>query len=157
MKESVPKDEKYYVRQYIDRYLAFGRCDENAHAAARLYAERFPQRRHPLPNVFRRLDEGVNFVSNEFVDCERSRPVRTAAMENAVLARIGEAPSRSTNSIAEEFVVNRRSKSTGLPFVDWVGVSFCPKPHTSLESLKQPLVKKWDAFSQEKVRTAIEA
>ena len=32
-------------------YLFFGQCDENAHAAARLYAEKFPQRRHSLPNV----------------------------------------------------------------------------------------------------------
>ncbi|KAF2897840.1 hypothetical protein ILUMI_08335 [Ignelater luminosus] len=33
----------------------------------------------------------------------------------------------------------------------------CSKPHTSLESPKQSLVKKWETFVQGKARTAIEA
>jgi hypothetical protein len=72
----------FSAREYRDMYLAFGRCDENAHAAAaRLYAERFLQRTHPYSSVFRRLDQRIletgNFVPSGFGDRGHPRSVRT--------------------------------------------------------------------------------
>lgn len=117
-------------------YLIFGQCDENTHAAARLYAERFPQRRHPLPNVFRRLDHRVtesgSFVPTGFVDRGRPRTMRTPDAENAVLARVEEAPSSSVRSIALELGLE--------PRLVWDVIheeGFHPYHYTKVQSLQQ--------------------
>lgn len=47
---------RYPNRQYVDMFLGLGVCDSNATAAKRLYAERFPYRRHPVPSIIRRVE-----------------------------------------------------------------------------------------------------
>lgn len=46
---------EYTAEEYTNMIIVYGAADENARAAARLYAERFPDReRHPNSNVILR-------------------------------------------------------------------------------------------------------
>ena len=51
----------YENNELVDIILTYGECQQNAAAACRLYAERFPLRNHPAPRMFvnlvRRLRE----------------------------------------------------------------------------------------------------
>jgi hypothetical protein len=49
----------YYCsnREYVDMIKALGACDGNPHAAATLYAERFPRQRLPRGKVIRRVEQ----------------------------------------------------------------------------------------------------
>lgn len=44
--------QAYEIREYSDMLLIYGECRCVARAAARLYEERYPDRRHPNHNVF---------------------------------------------------------------------------------------------------------
>lgn len=44
----------YTPQEYYDMLIVYGECDEVMEIAARRYAEKFPRRRHPYPNVFLR-------------------------------------------------------------------------------------------------------
>jgi hypothetical protein len=54
----------FTLHEYCDMYLILGACGNRAHAAARAYAERYPARRHPDSNVYRRLDERMRETGN---------------------------------------------------------------------------------------------
>jgi hypothetical protein len=47
----------YSNREYAYMIKALGACDGNAHAAAILYAERFPTWRHPDNKVITRVEQ----------------------------------------------------------------------------------------------------
>jgi hypothetical protein len=48
----------YYSNcEYVDMIKALEACDENAHAAAILYAERFSRQRHPDDKVITRVEQ----------------------------------------------------------------------------------------------------
>lgn len=45
----------YTPREYTDMHYIYGECRGNAHLAAQLYRERYPDRRHPDHRVIARV------------------------------------------------------------------------------------------------------
>lgn len=85
-------------------YLLLGECRLNFAEAARLYAERYPQRRHPTRNVFQRLDQRLRETGSfEVRNIDRGRPRtrRTPALEEQVLQQVEEEPRSSTRGIGQ--------------------------------------------------------
>lgn len=59
------KMERYYCnRDYVDMLKLLGACNDNATAAARAYAERFPNRRHPDAKTIRRVEQRLLETGN---------------------------------------------------------------------------------------------
>lgn len=96
--------EYYSSAEYTDIHFMYGVADGNARLAARLYAERFPNRRHPSHKVFvavhNRLRESGQLKGNMNVT-GRPRSVRNVRFEEAILQQIEENPSTSTRAIAQ--------------------------------------------------------
>jgi hypothetical protein len=94
-------------------YLILGACDNRTYAAARAYAERYPARRHPDSNVFRRLDERMRETGNVLPTppLDRDRPCtrRTPALDEMVLDMVAQNPCHSTRGIARELGVEHRA------------------------------------------------
>nr|CAH7733128.1 unnamed protein product [Callosobruchus chinensis] len=80
-------------------------CYGNAHAARRIYHERYPQRAVPALRTFirihARLSETSSFKRSTVV-IGRPAIVRTVQMEEAVLNEIEKNPETSTRKIAHE-------------------------------------------------------
>jgi hypothetical protein len=51
---------EYTHDEYCDMLLTLGACNSRAGTAAREYAVRYPGRRHPDANVFRRLEQRLH-------------------------------------------------------------------------------------------------
>jgi alpha-D-ribose 1-methylphosphonate 5-triphosphate diphosphatase PhnM len=92
--------------------LTLGACNSRAGTAAREYALRYLDRRHPDANVFRRLEQRLRETGSvapaALVNACRSRTVRTPTSEDATIAavekltryrtRIGTIPTEGTRS-----------------------------------------------------------
>jgi hypothetical protein len=92
------------LHEHCDVCLILGSYGNRAHAATRAYAERYPARRHPESNVFRRLDERMRETGNVLptppLDRGRPRTRRTPALEEMVLDMVAQNPCRRTRGIA---------------------------------------------------------
>jgi hypothetical protein len=86
--------------------LSLGACNSRAGTAARKYALRYPGRRHPDANVFRRLEQCLretgSVTPTALVNAGRPRTVRTPANEDAILAAVEREPWRSSRDIVRE-------------------------------------------------------
>ncbi|KAJ8942435.1 hypothetical protein NQ318_006238 [Aromia moschata] len=96
--------------EYTDMILVYGFCEGNARLCVRVYGERFPNRRLPNHTTFtavvRRLRETGRFAART-ADYGRNRFVRTADVEEEILAR-GEAdPELSTRRIGAEMEMSK--------------------------------------------------
>lgn len=94
------RDEK------VDMLLIFGECRRNCRQAEQLYAERFPERRHPPNNYFIRLEEQFrrepeNQNEPQFIVSEET--------EVNVLAIVAADPTISLRQIEEQTGVNRET------------------------------------------------
>lgn len=93
----------FTFNEYADMYMMYGFCRGNASMAGQEYRVRFPNRRHPSKNVFRRLDQRLretgSFIPRN-ANAGRPRQRRTVQLEEQVLATIQEDPSASTRQIA---------------------------------------------------------
>ncbi|PSN42523.1 hypothetical protein C0J52_16176 [Blattella germanica] len=49
--------EQYSLIELSDMHLVYGAANESGRRAARIYAQRFPQRRHAAHTMFQRLDQ----------------------------------------------------------------------------------------------------
>ncbi|KAL5233850.1 hypothetical protein ACI65C_001260 [Semiaphis heraclei] len=99
--------------EYADMVFMLGLADGSGNLSARLWAERFPQRRVPRPNTFlttyRRLSETGNV--RPVNELGRPRLVRNVANEELVLDLVHEDP---------ELGVRRIALRTGIsPSVVW--------------------------------------
>lgn len=94
----------FTFNEYADMYMAYGFCNGNAAMAKEEYRVRFPNRRHPSANVFRRLDQRVR-ESGSFaprkINAGRPRERRTVQLEENILNATQEDPSISTRQLAE--------------------------------------------------------
>jgi hypothetical protein len=103
----------FTLHEYCDMYLILGAWGNRGYAAARAYAERYPARRHPDINVFRRLDERIRETSNVLrtPPLDRGRPGtrRTPALEEMVLDMVAQNLCRSTRGTAQELGVEHRA------------------------------------------------
>lgn len=95
--------------EYVDMLLILGECHRNRNAAALLYQQRYPNRRHPSIQVFNRLEhrlrEHGNVLPLEIPGRGRPR-VRNPEMEEEILEAVEEDPTRSTRSIGQELGVS---------------------------------------------------
>jgi hypothetical protein len=86
--------------------------NSRAGTAAREYALRYPGRRHPDANVFRRLEqrfrETGSVTTTALVNSDRPRTVRTPANEDAIIAAVEREPWRSSRDIARELGLSQR-------------------------------------------------
>lgn len=92
-------------REMTDMHFYYGMAQGNAHAARRMYHQRFPQRIVPAINTFirihARLSETGSFKRSRVV-IGRPATVRTVQIEEAVLNEIEMNPETSTRKIAHE-------------------------------------------------------
>lgn len=101
----------FTAAEYADMHLIYGECLTVAVRAAALYAERYPNRHHPGPQVFVDLHNRMR-ADNCLVPMGgggRPRNARRVQAEEAVLARVYADPTTSTRAV--EWVLNV-SKST---------------------------------------------
>jgi hypothetical protein len=79
--------------------VTLGTCNSRAGTAAQEYALRYPGRRHPDANVFRRLEQRLretgSVTPTAFVKAGRPRTVRTPANVDAIIAAVEREPWRS--------------------------------------------------------------
>lgn len=96
---------EYTYEEYADIHLIYGEARGNARAAARLYRDKFPNRRHPHYSTFieihRRLRETGTFKPNKR-NCGATRTVRNEVNDAEVLDRIDDNPSTSSRAISRD-------------------------------------------------------
>jgi hypothetical protein len=101
---------EYTHDEYCDMLLTLGACNSRAGTAAREYAIRYPGRRHPDANVFRRLEQRLSetgiVTPTALVNAGRSRNVRTPANEDAIIAAVERQPLRSSRDISRKLGVS---------------------------------------------------
>lgn len=93
----------FTFNEYADMYMVYGFCEGNCNMSEREYRARFPNRRHPTANVFRRLNERVR-ETGSFIrrtrDTGRPRARRTVQLEEQILNAVEEDPYVSTRQVA---------------------------------------------------------
>lgn len=89
--------------EYADMHMVYGACNGNGDEAAREYCVRYPNRRYPTPNVFRRLDQRLRetgSVKASHRNAGRPRQRRTVQVEEQILDSVYVDPSISTRQLA---------------------------------------------------------
>ena len=89
-------EEKYSIIDYTHIHLMYVKANGNALEAARLYAEAFPNRRHPDSRPFTRIHQRLR-ESGSFRHQERPGRPKTLApdVEESVLERVDVNPGTS--------------------------------------------------------------
>jgi hypothetical protein len=92
--------------------LLYGEAERNSVAAARLYAERYPQRRHKNRRTFisqeRRLRE-TGRMRPIMIDTGRPRSRRRADVEDNVLRAVERSPGPCTRRLARRHQISQRT------------------------------------------------
>ena len=100
----------YEAHEYFDMLMALGVCHGNAGRAARTYAERWPNRRHPRANVIRDLErrclETGSMVPARNFDAGRPHRVGNVQFGEEILNIVEDDPTRSTRSISRQLNVS---------------------------------------------------
>jgi hypothetical protein len=103
---------EYTHDEYCDMLLTLGACYSRAGTAAREYALRYPGRRHPDANVFRRLEQGLretgSVTPTALVNAGRPRTVQTPANEDDIITVVEREPWRSSRDIARELGLSQQ-------------------------------------------------
>lgn len=94
--------EQYSLIELSDMHLVYGAANQSGRRAARIYAQRFPQRRHPAHTMFQRLDQRLRETGSlraNMSETGRPRSV-TPDVEEVILGVVEEEPSVSSRAIA---------------------------------------------------------
>jgi hypothetical protein len=102
----------YSAVDYVEMLLIYGECGRNARAAARMYAQRFPNRNHLnhkviLSTVARTIETG-HILPNRKETGGAPRTVRTVENEEAILDAIEEG-TESIREVAQELNISKTS------------------------------------------------
>ena len=101
----------YENNELVDMLLTYGECLQNAAAASRLYAERFPLRVHPSPwviiNTIQRARDTGDLRERRGGHAGRPRRHRNE-IEEEVLNLIDEDATTSTRVIGRQLQVNHK-------------------------------------------------
>lgn len=102
---------EYTATEYADMIIVYGAAGENARAAARLYAERFPGREHPSYHVILRCVQRLRETGSVMRDQRRiGAPMRLAINEEAMILRaFEEDPRSSVRRVARRLGFSRRA------------------------------------------------
>lgn len=98
---------QYTQNEKVDLLLIYGECQKNAHAAARLYYERYPDRRQPYRQYFKILEE--SFRNAENIEVAEDRFIVSEEIETNVLAYTHVYPNVSTRELAKEIDIGRET------------------------------------------------
>lgn len=104
----------YTNREYGNMLMIYGECGGNSLEASRRYAIRYPNSRHPSPNVFRRLEDRIfqfGVAQPLRVDNGRPRTAMNPDMEENIIELLENNPCRSSRSIANELNISQSSVS----------------------------------------------
>ncbi|XP_067012966.2 uncharacterized protein [Anabrus simplex] len=93
---------RYMSNELVDMLLIFGECHRNDRQAATLYAQRYPERRHPDRSMFRNVEKRLRQHGSLHVT---TRPLRTRQRDpnevNMVREAIAAEPHTSTRALAQ--------------------------------------------------------
>src|SRR5580765_8430574 len=97
----------YSYEELTDMILIYGECQKNQRQAAALYAQRFPDRRHPNHGLFHRLCErlktnGAFYKSSRPIHVPQREQEAIDAVQHAIMAN----PHTSTRAIATDLNMN---------------------------------------------------
>ncbi|XP_066590841.1 histone-lysine N-methyltransferase SETMAR-like [Prorops nasuta] len=101
----------YSFPELADMHFVYGLADGNANKAARIYQERFPNRRHPNRKIFVAIAQRLRDTGSLKPEAPpgKSRSTRSVEFEESVLECVRKAPEKSTRAIARELHVDRMS------------------------------------------------
>lgn len=100
--------EAYSASEYIDMLLIYGECRKNAREAAREYAARYPNRRHPERKLFSAIERRGRETGSVVPEQRREGPAQHAIQEEErVLENVLENPRTSIRRSALELGVSR--------------------------------------------------
>jgi hypothetical protein len=101
------------IYEYTEMMIIYGKIGRNSKAAARLYRERFPHRRHPSSDVFLGFLNRTRTIGFLVPDRKRvggvDRTVRTSDTEGVVLRSFTEDGTRSVRNVAD--ILNQSKNS----------------------------------------------
>lgn len=93
----------FNVDEMVDMIWILGECNKNALLSARMYHERFPERRQPTTTSFERLKDRFNRTGSVIYEKhERTKNTVTEENELNVLLAVSENPHTSIRSISKE-------------------------------------------------------
>ncbi|XP_022170290.1 uncharacterized protein LOC111033711 isoform X1 [Myzus persicae] len=91
----------------VDMILIYGECNKHCREAARVYANRYPERYHPPHNFFLRLVNNLRTYGTFSIRDAQRQPLRNMEpnddQENEVIAYIQLNPHSSLRHVAREF------------------------------------------------------
>ena len=101
--------ELYSINELTDMHLVYGAAYQSERIAARMYVERFPQRRHPSHTMFQRFDQRLRERGSLRPDMsETGRPRSlTPDVEEAILGLLEDEPAISSREIAHHVELNQ--------------------------------------------------
>ena len=93
--------EQYSMNELTDMHLVYGAAYQSERRVARLYAERFPQRRHPAHTMFQRLDQLLRERGSLRPNMSKTGRPRslTPDVEEAILGLVEDEPSINSREI----------------------------------------------------------
>lgn len=98
----------YSTEEMVDMIYILGECQRNCMLASRVYAQRFPFRRHPLKKAFERVAERFNRTGSVcYTKPIRQKPVMNEETEFTVMAAVVETPSSSSRDLSRTLDVSR--------------------------------------------------
>lgn len=101
---------KLTKNEMVDMVYTLGESDKNVLLASRIYAQRYPDRRHPRSKDFRKLQLRFEETGDvKFAKPRRRKHVTEGENENIVLQSIIENPQTSTRAIMQENQISQQS------------------------------------------------
>jgi Helix-turn-helix domain (DUF4817) len=98
--------------ELIDMVYFLGAGDRNPFLASRMYAQQFPERRHPRIEAFQKLQEKFERTGQvKYEKKDREKRVTQEENELSVLLKVVENPHTSTRKISNELIVSQTSVS----------------------------------------------
>ncbi|KYQ58302.1 Heat shock cognate 70 kDa protein [Trachymyrmex zeteki] len=113
----------YSADEYIDMIITYGACGGNGYAAGRLYAERFPERKHhPSNRVIQNCIQRLRETGSVFITRSLSYGVQMRFCTEEKILQAYENSGKSVRHIARSFGVSRNSV---YRILDRNGVRLC--------------------------------
>ena len=100
------------MNELTDMHLVYGDTYQNGRRAVRMYAERFPQRRHPAHTMFQRLDQRLRergSLRSNMSGIGRPSSL-TRDVEKAILGLVEDEPSISSREILRRVELNQSTE-----------------------------------------------
>lgn len=98
----------YSNDELVDMVYLLGECQRNCLLAARLYRERYPERRHPQQQCFERVKTRFERTANaNYEKTQRTHEVSSENNQFNVIAAVVENPHVSVRQISHEFTISK--------------------------------------------------